>query len=97
MIEIKIIHGKEIHIILAKGHATGSVEVCAAVSTLLQTLAGFCARPPHPALAHFEKGLAVVGLRREQEAYLQMCLFGLFSLAHDYPDLITISEETFSG
>ena len=38
MSEVRLYHHNKEFVVEAKGHATGSVEMCAAISTLMQTL-----------------------------------------------------------
>ena len=90
--------------IAAKGHATGSDKVCAAISGLLFALAGYAEnRRLTPGVQvwtmRLEKGDAVIDYTGDQEAvgaFLAVAV-GLLQIARDNPveACMRVKEETF--
>lgn len=81
-------------VICARGHATGSTEVCAAVSCLLYTIAGWLNNNPKIGGIHrLDDGDAAISfITREPSAktVFEMAKIGFLQLAASYPDYISV-------
>ena len=83
----------------ATGHATGSVEVCAGVSAILYSLAGYLenaamARELEISVLRLESGDAVIEFEADgqaREAY-EMAVIGLIQMAQMYPQYLVVSD-----
>lgn len=84
----------------AKGHATGSETVCAAVSALVYALAGFLENAAEDGTIQWidrklESGDAVLSVgHNESEAIVcvyQMAVVGLLQIERLHPDLVEVS------
>lgn len=82
--------------IYARGHATGSTEVCAAVSCLLYTIAGWLKNHPEIGGIHrLDDGDAsIVFFDKEQSAktVFELAQVGFLQLAQSYPDYISVES-----
>jgi len=78
----------------ARGHATGSVEVCAAVSMLLQALAEYAAQQGALESARLESGYGEVVLRDTPHTApaWALCVCGLELLAAEYGEYVGVAE-----
>lgn len=78
----------------ARGHATGSTEVCAAISCLMYTVAGWLRnRPEIGGIHRLEDGDAsIVFFDREAAARtaFELAQIGFLQLASTYPDYIRV-------
>ncbi len=79
----------------AQGHATGSVEVCAAVSGILYALAGYLKNAPEAEVMTFrlESGdveLDFTGAAGCAGAW-EMALIGLKQIAQKYPEQVRVT------
>lgn len=82
------------HILSAKGHATGSVEVCAAISGILYALAGYLTLEESAKVNrhHMESANVLLdysGGDRVESAY-SMAMVGLLQLRDAYPELVEV-------
>ena len=79
----------------AQGHATGSVEVCAAVSGLLYALAGYLACSERAARRRHVMAPARACLEYDGdetvEAAYDMAAMGLHQLQRAYPELVRVT------
>lgn len=86
--------------VAAKGHATGSPEVCAAVSGLLYALAGYAQNEKGVGRLHgrIEPGdfsLTFDGDERAEAVY-SMTLIGLFQIEKSHPEYIKVEQQEIS-
>lgn len=83
-------HGAERRI-ECKGHATGSEQVCAAISALMTALAGYLVNhnPQRINTIMLESGHNVIAFRGAAAAF-EMTKIGLMQLAQSYPKYICI-------
>lgn len=83
-----------------EGHATGSVEVCAAVSCLIYSLAGYIRSSPGAAVECLElaSGKAVLAFRGGAEAKgaFEAAVVGLLQLAAQYPEQLIVEAQEIS-
>lgn len=81
-------------VICARGHATGSAEVCAAVSCLLYTIAGWLNNNPQIGGIHrLDDGDAAISfITRDPSArtVFELAKVGFLQLAGSYPDYISV-------
>lgn len=85
--------------ICAKGHATGSTEMCAAVSALLYTLAGWLRNSDTETItARLDPGDACLMFRGAADAQTAFDLMtvGFLQLAASSPELISAETEIIS-
>jgi uncharacterized protein YsxB (DUF464 family) len=97
MTEVIIRRDGQIFYVSAQGHATGSVEVCAAVSALMYTLDGYLNNAPvriyeerfepGDVLLRFEGGV-------EAETAFNMTAVGLQMLELSFPDHVSVYLST---
>lgn len=83
-----------IYSITASGHATGSTEVCAAVSALMTTLAGYAVNSATPLCIRLASGYSIVkfsGGREAAAVYEAMCI-GFMQLAASYSNFLRIEK-----
>lgn len=81
----------------AQGHATGSEQVCAAVSGLVYTLAGY--------VSHFGAEMRLVNGdadivcddRQENRIAFSVTAVGLRQIAHSYPDFLAVEENILNS
>lgn len=77
-----------------EGHATGSKEVCAAVSAIAYTLAGYLANADEWAEIDLDEGYAEIvfdSVNPKLIAAWEMAVFGLRQLANSFKDYIQVS------
>lgn len=83
------------HIMLID-HADGSPEVCAAISCLAYTLAGWLANNPGIKVWEKELNPGFVSLRfgrtTESEIAFDMMCIGLLQLENSFPEYVTVKE-----
>ena len=92
---------KDMYTVRAKGHATGSQEVCAAVSGILYALAGYVENNRHGLIYQrwsMDSGDVDVTFRggERAEAVYQMTLIGLLQIEKRYPEYIRVERQEFS-
>lgn len=82
------------YILSARGHATGSVAVCAAISGLVYALAGYlaCREDAREYRQVLEEAHAYLeyGGGEAVEAAFQMALVGLLQIEKQYPELVKV-------
>lgn len=84
-------YGKS-HRIDCTGHATGSEQVCAAVSGIVSALANYLAFADASILhCKLGKGSSVLEFEGAQEAF-DMARVGLLGIAKSYPEYLKVSE-----
>ena len=90
MTRVHITHDPDRFTVTAKGHATGSPEVCAAVSGLVYALAGFL--QGFGAKSRLEAGDAEVECLSsyETDLALEMAYVGFQQIAQQYPDYLQV-------
>lgn len=98
MTEVKCEKLRDMYTVRAKGHATGSPEVCAAVSGLLYALAGYVENNRHALMYErwsMDSGDVDVTFRggERAEAVYQMTLIGLLQIEKSYPEYIHVERE----
>ena len=78
----------------ARGHATGSKEVCAAVSVLMTTLAGYAANRATPLEIRLAPGDSIVQFfgGKEAEAVYDAMRIGFMQLAASYGKFLRIEK-----
>lgn len=98
MTQVYLEHDGGTYAINARGHATGSTEVCAAVSCLLYTIAGWLNnRPEIGGIQRLEDGSAsIVFFDREPstKTVFELAQVGFLQLAASYPEYISVETET---
>ena len=84
-------------ILSAQGHATGSEQVCAAVSGLLYALAGYLASAVRESYIEFykneiEDGSMLLDFNGDEAttAAFTMAVIGLRQIAQSYPDFLQV-------
>lgn len=84
-------------VLSAKGHATGSVQVCAAVSMLMYALAGYLCQAEEEGRAEvwgcrLDSGDAVLDWQGDEltAAAFDMAVGGLAMLAEKYPEFVRV-------
>ena len=84
-------------ILSAKGHATGSVEVCAAVSGILYALAGYLANAVHECYIEFyenrvEDADVLLDFNGDEctAAAFEMAVIGLAQIGQQYPEFLRV-------
>ena len=95
MVTVELLRDGITYTVTAKGHATGSPEMCAAVSTLMTTLAGWAANAKDARLLDdkLDPGSARVswrGIGASSEVF-RLVEIGLRQLAASYPALISVT------
>ena len=80
----------------AQGHATGSVEVCAAVSALIQTLRCYLMGREAMIYDRMTDGAAFLTLRIDDPAPFDMVCCGLQCLEKTAPDKISVEIQEIS-
>lgn len=87
-------------ILSAKGHATGSVEVCAAVSAILYALAGYLANAVHERYIEFyehrmEEADVMFDFSGDEctAAAFEMAAIGLAQIAKAHPEYIVVEMD----
>ena len=82
----------DIHRIDCTGHATGSEQVCAAVSGIVAALANYLVSVDAP-ISHIKlgKGSSVIEFEGAQEAF-DMARIGLIGIAQSYPEYAKVSD-----
>ena len=90
MTRVHITYDPDRFTVTAKGHATGSPEVCAAVSGLVYALAGFL--QGFGAKSRLEAGDAEVECLSsyETDLALEMAYVGFQQIAQQYPDYLQV-------
>lgn len=93
MTRVHITYGPDRFTVTAKGHATGSPEVCAAVSGLIYALAGFLQN--FGAKARLEAGDAEVECLSsyETDLALEMAYVGFRQIAQQYPEYLQVETD----
>lgn len=97
MTKIKIDKKDDRVVIKAKGHATGSEQVCSAISTLIYSLEAWIANNPDCIKKHFcelDEGEAFISfIPVESESYtaLEFFVVGLVNIAKSYEEYVTVS------
>lgn len=99
MTEAKYSGGGNLYTLSAIGHATGDQNVCAAVSTLVQTLMGYLVnleRQEEATILNREYGDGVFrvtasGGDRCRGAF-EVAWFGFCQLAHSFPEQVSIKK-----
>ena len=85
-----------VHRIECNGHATGSEQVCAAVSALMYALIGFLGNQPDLDdviyESKIESGHSLVAFKGYDEAF-EVVRIGLLQLAYSYPEYLKITEK----
>jgi uncharacterized protein YsxB (DUF464 family) len=85
-----------VHRIECNGHATGSEQVCAAISALMYALAGFLGNQPNAYTAiigcKIESGHSEIVFIGYDEAF-EVVRIGLLQLAKSYPEYLKITEK----
>lgn len=80
----------------AEGHATGSKEVCAAITGILYALKGYLlnaeADVKQSDLSEAEAHIVFYGGLEAKSVY-QMTVIGLTQIAHSYPQFAKVQEE----
>lgn len=76
----------------AKGHATGASDVCAGVSAILYTLAGYLRNHDVDATVKLEPGDAFIEFEEDSATHtaFEMAVIGLVQIADSYPDNLRI-------
>lgn len=78
------------------GHATGNENVCAAVSSIIYTLAGYLhnTKTIAVAMSQLESGNAMIVFAGETEAKVafDMTVIGLLQLAQSFPEYVRIKK-----
>ena len=80
--------------VTAQGHATGSPEVCAAVSGILYALAGYVENNINFARWRMESGdvdIAFLGDGRAEAVY-NMAVIGLLQIEKSHPEYISVYQ-----
>lgn len=80
----------------ADGHATGSPEVCAAVSGILYALAGYLVNAEAKGLAkatarRMESGHVCLRYEGQVREVYEMAVIGLLQLEKSYPELVKVT------
>ena len=100
MTKIKFEADGDRYILSARGHATGSVEVCAAISGILYALAGYLcyaeATEHERRMESADVLLDYSGPERVEAAYA-MAMIGLELLEGEYPELIRVEARGAGG
>lgn len=97
MTKIKIDKKDDRVVIKAKGHATGSNEVCSAISALICSLEAWIVNNPDCVRKHFsdiEAGdvhIEFVPVESESYTALEFLVIGLVNLAKNYGEYVTVS------
>lgn len=81
-----------LHTVTAKGHATGSPEVCAAVSCLIYTIAGYIRQKPNSVrrVEIDEKTAAATVSFTGNTTLFEFAAIGFLQLAKSYEDFISV-------
>ena len=92
MVDVTLTKGNGEYKVISKGHATGSVEVCAAVSALLYTLVAYVdslegAHFRNVKLADGDAEVEIVGGKHA----FDMFSCGINLLARDYSDFLSVN------
>lgn len=98
MTQVQFDYGERYRLI-AEGHATGSVEVCAAVSTITQSLYGYVynlqrtgdAEIVEKSIASGKFSLCAKGDDRLRGAF-ELAKQGLLQLANSFPEYVAIKK-----
>ncbi|MDY3701883.1 MAG: hypothetical protein SO107_14830 [Flavonifractor plautii] len=79
----------------ARGHATGSPQVCAAISGLLYALAGYARNAGYGLRERLDSGDVYMEFRggAGMEAAYDMAVIGLMQIAAQYPEYLEIEAE----
>lgn len=95
MTSVSLIHTRDVFSVTAIGHATGSTEVCAAVSCLMYTLAGWIAQNPERGVYDISDACASVALVGSEaaEAIYELSRIGFLQLAESYPEFIRVGVD----
>lgn len=91
----------DLYSVIAKGHATGSPEVCAAVSGLLYALAGYVKNKKKSLYASewsIDSGDVFILFRggENAKAVYDMTVIGLLQIAKSHPDYINVELQEIS-
>lgn len=95
MTSVSLVNNRNSYIIRAIGHATGSTEVCAAVSCLMYTLAGWVEQKPERGVYDISDACAFIYLVRSEatEAIYELSRIGFLQLAESYPEFIRVGVD----
>lgn len=97
MTNIKINKKDDRVVIKAKGHATGSEQVCSAISTLIYSFEAWVANNPDCIKKHFceldegEAFISFVPVESESYTALEFLVIGLVNIAQNYGEYVTVS------
>lgn len=80
-----------VHRIECVGHATGSIQVCAAVSGLITALAGYLINCGGEKIRQLDMraGYSVIEFKGENKAF-QLTKTGLLQIANSYPEYFCV-------
>lgn len=97
MTTVKARWGEKRYQIIARGHATGSVEGCAYISGILYSLAGYLVNEEEILVERrwMEPGNVELRFRggAKAEAAYEMAVIGLKQLEQSHPELVRVTEE----
>ncbi len=92
MVKVVCRSGPRAWSVTAKGHATGSPELCAAVSALMYALAGFVRNSGVDSRVRLTSGDAVVRSRTVPGDAYRMAVIGFLQLEKSYPELLRVES-----
>ena len=97
MTKVKLASADGLYVLIAKGHATGSPEVCAAVSCLLYTLAGWLKNrkgEKRPCVCNMSEAHAnIIWDGEGAETAFEIMMIGFLQLAKAFPKYICVEIE----
>ena len=81
------------------GHATGSEQVCAAISGIVYSLLGYLDNQPEEAETREEPGYALAsdGRGAALDAAFDMAVIGLLQIAQEFPDHVKVTVRSTDG
>ena len=97
MTKVNLEHDGNRYTVTCKGHATGSEAVCAAVSTLCYTLAGYLHNIPceieKEELLPGDARIVFYGKEQLAQAAFDMICVGFLQLAASYSDFVSVEMQ----
>lgn len=94
MTEVRYSKREDRHYLCCEGHAKGSQDVCAAVSTLAYTLAGYLANANIWSEVDMDEAYAEIVFDSDDpklDAAWEMTVFGLKQLQHTFGDYVRVT------
>ena len=94
MTEVRYSKREDRHYLCAEGHAKGSQDVCAAVSALIYTLAGYLVNTDAWSEIDLDEAYAEIVFDSNDpklDAVWEMSVFGLKQLQHTFGDYVRVT------